>query len=270
MTIGPDGNVWFLDAGGNGSVDELNVSTGAVTRYALPVGLWLPPSGWRIAAGPNVASASGTGELFFTGTTANNGQGNAEIGEVSGIPFPVAPGSLAFKTAVTVSKQHVAVLTLICAGESNADCDGKIRLSVKAKVKVQVEAARTPNEGLLSDDHADQGAVAGQHQLQRARRPVEACACQALKRRLQPARDGRRTQVECDRDEHRDARHGHRHRADDDRPATAGKPKPKPRLRSGRRADPSARAYPRRRGSAGANWRRWSRVRWPRTSAAAT
>ena len=59
MTVGPDGNVWFLDDGGNGSVDELNVSTGAVTRYALPSGLWLPQSGWRIAAGPSIPDASG-------------------------------------------------------------------------------------------------------------------------------------------------------------------------------------------------------------------
>jgi hypothetical protein len=143
MTIGPDGNLWFLDAAGNGSVDELNISTGAVTQHALPVGLWLPPSGWRIAPGPSVASASGTGELYFTGTTANNGLGNAEIGVVSGIPFPVAPGSLVFKPTAAVSRQHVAVLTLICAGEGNAECAGRIRLSVKAKVKVQVEAART-------------------------------------------------------------------------------------------------------------------------------
>jgi hypothetical protein len=148
MTIGPDGNLWFLDAAGNGSVDELNISTGAVTRYALPVGLWLPPSGWRISPGPDVASASGAGEVYFTGTTENDGQGNAEIGVVRGIPFPVAPGSLAFKPAVGVSRQHVAVLTLTCAGEGNAECAGRISLRVKAKVRVQVRAARIGGDAL--------------------------------------------------------------------------------------------------------------------------
>ena len=144
MTIGPDGNVWFLDDGGSGSVDELNTSTNAVTSYALPSGLWLPPSGWRIAAGPSVPNADGTGEVFFTGTTAPNGLGNAAIGEVSEIPFPVTPGALAFKNAVSVSKRHVAVLTLTCSGQSNAGCTGNILLSVKAKlrVKVQVRMAR--------------------------------------------------------------------------------------------------------------------------------
>jgi hypothetical protein len=149
MTLGPDGNLWFLDAAGNGSVDELNISTGAVTAYALPVGLWLPPSGWRIAPGPSVASASGTGEVYFTGTTANNGQGNAEIGVVSRIPFPVAPGSLAFKPAVTVSRQHVAILTLTCAGEGNAECAGRISLSVRAKLKVQLQVRAARNGGDL-------------------------------------------------------------------------------------------------------------------------
>ena len=112
--------------------------------YALPSGLWLPSSGWRIAAGPSVPATDGTGEVFFTGTTAPSGSGNAAIGEVSEIPFPVAPGALAFKNAVNVSKQHLAVLTLTCSGQSNAGCAGKIQLSVKAKVrvKVQVRSAR--------------------------------------------------------------------------------------------------------------------------------
>jgi hypothetical protein len=142
MTTGPDGNVWFIDAGGNGSIDELNTATNQVTGYALPTGLWLPQSGWRIAAGPSVPNTNGTGEIFFTGTSAPGGQGNAVIGELSGIPFPVTPGLLAFKSAVNVSKRRVAVLTLTCSGQSNAGCSGKIILSVKARVKVHVTAAR--------------------------------------------------------------------------------------------------------------------------------
>ena len=142
MTVGPDGSVWFIDDGGSGSVDRLDTSTNSVTSYALPSGFWLPQSGWRIAAGPSVPSSSGTGEVFFSATTAPNGLGNAAIGEVSGIPFPVIPGALAFKSAVQVSKARVAVLTFTCSGESNAGCAGKIVLSVKAKVTEQVRVAR--------------------------------------------------------------------------------------------------------------------------------
>jgi hypothetical protein len=141
MTIGPDGNVWFIDDGGNGSINELNTATNQTTSYALPAGLWLPQSGWRIATGPSVPNTDGTGEIFFTGTSAPNGQGSAVIGEVSGIAFPVTPGALAFKNTVNVSKRRVAVLTLTCSGQSNAGCSGKIILSVKAKVKVRVAAA---------------------------------------------------------------------------------------------------------------------------------
>jgi streptogramin lyase len=147
MTLGPDGNVWFLDAGGNGSVDELNIANDTVTSYPLPAGLWLPQSGWRIADGPSVPSSSGTGEVFFTGTTAGDGTGSAELGEVSGIPFPVAPGSLAFKQAITVSKRHLAVLTLTCAGAGNSQCNGKILLSVQARLKVKVEVRGARNGG---------------------------------------------------------------------------------------------------------------------------
>ena len=144
LTAGPDGNVWFLDDGGSGSVDELNVSTNAVSSHALPSGLYLPQSGWRIAPGPSSPDANGDGEVFFTATTANNGQGNAAIGEVTGIPFPVAAGALVFKSAINVSRQHRAVLTLLCSGQSNAACQGAISLSVTARVKVrvQVRAAR--------------------------------------------------------------------------------------------------------------------------------
>lgn len=142
MTVGPDGNVWFIDDGGSGSLDELNTATNQVTSYALPAGLWLAQSGWRIAAGPSVPGTDGTGEVFFTGTSAPNGQGNAVVGEVSGIPFPVTPGALAFKDTVHVSKKRVALLTLTCSGQSNAGCSGKIILSVRAKVKLTVSAAR--------------------------------------------------------------------------------------------------------------------------------
>lgn len=145
LTIGPDGNVWLLDASGNGSVDSLNTSTNKLRRYALPAGLWLPQSGWRIATGPSVTSTSAAGEVFFTGTTSADGQGSAEIGEVSGIPVPVMPGILAFKPEVKVSKHRVAILTLICTGQSNSQCAGKMGLNVRAKVKVRVEVRAAKN-----------------------------------------------------------------------------------------------------------------------------
>lgn len=140
MTVGPDGNVWFIDAGGHGSVDQLDTATNSVVSYALPPGFWLPQSGWRIAAGPSVPSSAGTGEVFFGATTAPGGQGSAAIGEVSGIPFPVTPGALAFKDSVHVSRHRVAVLTLTCSGQGNAGCTGRIALSVRARVRISAQA----------------------------------------------------------------------------------------------------------------------------------
>ena len=145
MTLGPDGNLWFLDAGGGGSVDELDLDTAAVTKYALPAGTYLPSGGpWKIASGPESPSASSTGEVFFTASTANDGTGNAEIGEVSGIPFPVAPGTLGVSPAVKVSKRRVATMTLACNGSGNSQCAGNLTVGISARlrVRVRVRAAR--------------------------------------------------------------------------------------------------------------------------------
>jgi hypothetical protein len=140
MTIGPDGNIWFLDADGDngaGVVGHVNLANNAVAELPLPAGYSLPSSGARIAPGPDVPGPGSTGEVFFTATTAVTAVGAAAIGEVSGIHMPVVPGSLRFKPAVSVSKQHVAALTVTCTGATNAECAGKMALSVKAKVKVQ-------------------------------------------------------------------------------------------------------------------------------------
>ncbi len=222
MTVGPDGNVWFLDDGGSGSVDELNVTTGAVSSHALPSGLWLPQSGWRIADGPSLPDANGDGEVFFTATTANNGLGNAAVGEVTGIRFPPAPGALAFDTAVTVSRKHRTIITLLCSGQSNAACEGEISLSVTArfKRKVQDRAARKGADR-SPDDDADQAADACESQLQRARRQVGALEAEALKRGVQAARVGGRPQVEGDRHQCRHGWHRLRVGAHDDRPGPA-------------------------------------------------
>jgi hypothetical protein len=147
MTIGPDGNIWFLDAGGDngaGLVGRVNLTNNVVSKFPLPDGYSLPSSGARISPGPNVPGPGSTGEVFFNAAAAGTLLGTAAIGEVSGIPMPVIPGNLAFKPAVTVSKQHVAALTLTCKGATNAECAGEMTLSVKAKVKVQelVRAAR--------------------------------------------------------------------------------------------------------------------------------
>ena len=40
------------------------------------------------------------------------------------------------------------MLTLTCAGEGNAECAGRISLRVKAKVRVQVRAARIGGDAL--------------------------------------------------------------------------------------------------------------------------
>ncbi len=135
MAIGPDGNVWFLSDSGSGYVGQLNTGSGAVERYALPSGSALPAGGWRIADGPAVPNAAGEGEVFFTAAAATaGGQPAAAVGVVSGIPFPVAPGALAFKREISVSRRRVAVMTLTCSGQSNALCEGRLTLSATAAV----------------------------------------------------------------------------------------------------------------------------------------
>jgi virginiamycin B lyase len=137
LTLGPDGNVWFLDAGANhggGAVGRIDIHTQAIVEYPLPSGISLPSSGARIAPGPDVADENGDGEVFFsatsTATSASGGTGDAVIGEVTGVPFPVVAGGLQFKQLVTVSKQRAAVLTLTCSGPTNAECSGKLKLNL--------------------------------------------------------------------------------------------------------------------------------------------
>jgi len=149
LTVGPDGNVWFLDAGANqgaGAVGCLDISTGAVTEYPLPSGVSLPVSGARIAAGPNVPDKNGDGEIFFSATTSTAaeggvaGTGGAVVGVVTGIPFPIVAGSLQFKQLITVSKRRSAVLTLECDGQTNAECSGRLRLKLPVAVRQKLGA----------------------------------------------------------------------------------------------------------------------------------
>jgi virginiamycin B lyase len=138
LTIGPDGNVWFLDAGANGgtgAVGRITIATGAVVEYPLPSGVSLPSSGARIAAGPAVPDQNGDGEVFFNATTTvlsgSAGTGIAVVGEVTGIPFPIVAGGLQFKPQIDVSKRRAAVLTLTCVGPANAECSGNLKLKLR-------------------------------------------------------------------------------------------------------------------------------------------
>jgi streptogramin lyase len=142
ITTGPDGNLWFLDAGafnGAGAVGTLNITTNAVNEYPLPAGVVIP-SAARIATGPDVADANGYGDVFFSATSAATSgpgiTGNALVGEVTGIPLPIVAGTMALQPSVTVSRQRLALLSLACAGEGNAECTGKLKFNVTARYKV--------------------------------------------------------------------------------------------------------------------------------------
>ena len=80
LTVGPDGNIWFLDqtnaATGAGRVGVLNVSTGVISEYALPKGYRLPANGPGIASGP-----AGSKTLFFNLVTVKGAM--PAIGEVN-------------------------------------------------------------------------------------------------------------------------------------------------------------------------------------------
>jgi streptogramin lyase len=61
LTSGPDGLLWFTEDG-SGKVSKLNVTTGTMTRYALPAGANADPQG--ITVGPD-------GNIWFTEVTLN-------------------------------------------------------------------------------------------------------------------------------------------------------------------------------------------------------
>ncbi|MGC9220561.1 MAG: hypothetical protein ACP5H2_04315 [Solirubrobacteraceae bacterium] len=140
MTIGPDGNVWFIDqgaGGGVGTIGVLNLADDAVTEYPLPADYTLPQVGARIAAGPDVPDAQGSGEVFFSATTTTTVEGaaagSAAVGEVAGIPFPVVAGQLRFDPSAIVTKRRTAVLGLTCSGPSNARCAGRLVLTARVR-----------------------------------------------------------------------------------------------------------------------------------------
>jgi hypothetical protein len=82
MTVGPDGNIWFVNETnaitGTATVGVLNTLSGALREYELPTGYRLPPSGASIEPGP-----VGSHTVFFTLQTSVGG--NAALGEVTGI-----------------------------------------------------------------------------------------------------------------------------------------------------------------------------------------
>jgi streptogramin lyase/drug/metabolite transporter superfamily protein YnfA len=82
MTVGSDGNVWFVNETnaitGTGTVGVLDTVDGALRQYKLPAGYRLPPSGVSIDPGP-----VGSDTVFFTLQTSLGA--NAALGEVTGI-----------------------------------------------------------------------------------------------------------------------------------------------------------------------------------------
>ena len=87
-----------------------------------------------------VPGPGGTGEVFFTATTVPQIAGRRG-GDRRGQRHPDARGSGQPRVQAVdprLPKQHVARLTLsTCTGVTNAECAGKMTLSVKAKVEVQ-------------------------------------------------------------------------------------------------------------------------------------
>jgi hypothetical protein len=89
LTLGPDGNIWFTEAGSSPGIGELDVSTGQIIgQYPLPAGFRMPtPSAgagtlppaptFAIAAGP-----AGTDTVWFTAQTST---GSPAVGEIEGV-----------------------------------------------------------------------------------------------------------------------------------------------------------------------------------------
>ncbi len=116
MTVGPDGNIWFLDSAGAASdtgntgpyVGELSTADKLADDLSAAGRIHTAASGWKIASGPATADSLGEGSVFFTAATTIAGPGtgvaepDAAIGVISGIPFPKAVGTLSVERSLTV------------------------------------------------------------------------------------------------------------------------------------------------------------------------
>jgi len=92
VATGPDGNLWFTEAAGN-EIGKLNITTGAVTQYAIPTANSDP---FGIVAGPD-------GNLWFTEILGN------KIGKIT------TSGSITEYTVPTVNSEPAGI-TSIAAG----------------------------------------------------------------------------------------------------------------------------------------------------------
>jgi len=129
LTIGPDGNLWFLDTNAN-AIGELNITDGGVTEYPLPDGAEFanPPltlSDNQIADGP-----AGSDMLF---ATAQNSAGDPVVVEVAlqGTATVVSgPPRLTIGPTASVSTRHVVSLALRCDDDV---CTGSVSLTVSIR-----------------------------------------------------------------------------------------------------------------------------------------
>jgi streptogramin lyase len=86
VTAGPDGALWFTEAGASPAIGQLDPSTGTITQYPLPSGYTMPaPAGATLPPAPTFAIApgpSGSNTVWFTAQTSG---GAPAVGEITGV-----------------------------------------------------------------------------------------------------------------------------------------------------------------------------------------
>jgi streptogramin lyase len=116
LTVGPDANVWFVDAGGAGAIGVLDVADGRVTEWPFPRGYGVAPvipSG--IAAGPDDS-------IWFSAVTTAD---NPAIGEITGL----AQADVSISRTVRAAGGRSASLRVGCSGPSGAGCEGTLTVT---------------------------------------------------------------------------------------------------------------------------------------------
>jgi hypothetical protein len=156
LMVGPDGDLWFPEAGTTPEIGQMDPASGAITQHPLPSGFAMPTP----AAPPTDAYAIGAGPnntLWFTAQTSG---GVAAVGEVSGFgsstttssstttttnsttttsttttttsstSAPPAPPTLRVARSAKVSRKGIASVKVSCAGPPGATCTGRLSLSL--------------------------------------------------------------------------------------------------------------------------------------------
>jgi streptogramin lyase len=123
ITKGPDGDLWFPEAGAN-KIGQLDPATGAIIQHPLPTGFALPQginpfTPYAIAPGPRDT-------VWFTAKTSG---GQPAVGEVSGIITSPAEGTVSVAKTAVVSSKGVVSLSVKCGGEPGATCAGTLTLT---------------------------------------------------------------------------------------------------------------------------------------------